>query len=320
MRKIRIGIIGTASIAKNRFLPALKECDAFEFVGVASRNENVARAFADEVGGEVYVGYDQILEDTSIDAVYLPLPPALHYEWARKALEHGKHVLCEKPFTTCEEDTKTLVELAKEKGLVVHENYMFMYHGQMEIIKKFMNTEELGKPRLIRANFAFPKRGEDDFRYNKELGGGALLDCGGYTLKLMGELLGADTCLTDSNLIKDGYEVDLYGTATLKNADGVIGQVAFGMDNSYVCDVQIHGSKGIVEAKRVFTAPPGYSAVVSLLQNGNVVMEESIDDNHFKNSILHFYECIQSDEMRNKAYDEILRQSSLVEKCMKECV
>ena len=317
MNKIRIGVLGTADIALKRFLPALKKCEGFEYVGVASRNFEKAQEFTKVVGGKSYAGYEELLKDETIDAVYIPLPPALHYEWAYKALDYGKHVLCEKPFTTCAEDTKELVAHASEKKLAVYENYMFMHHKQIEVIRQMIALGDIGKLRLIRANFGFPKRAEGDFRYDLKLGGGALLDCGGYTLKLVSALLGEGVYVSDVSMIQEGYQVDLYGAVTLKNKTGLTAQVSFGMDNAYMCNLSVWGSKGILEAERVFTAPSGFLAMVSVRQNGVVIKEQEIEDDHFKRSIEHFQNCIAHDEVRSREYADILQQSKLMEDCRK---
>lgn len=315
MNRIRVGILGTADIALKRFLPALRKCEEFECACVASRTKEKAEWFREQSGQNVCVGYEQILMDKSIDALYVPLPPSLHYEWVEKALSAGKHVLCEKPFTTKLNTTKKLVEYAKQKNLVVNENYMFMYHDQIQIIKEMMKTEKIGQVRLIRANFGFPKRAADDFRYNAALGGGALLDCGGYTIRLASELLGETAYIADASLFKESYEVDLYGAVTLKNEKGSVAQVSFGMDNAYVCDLNIWGSEGILEAKRVFTAPPEFDAKVSIIKNGKETESAEVSDDHFMKSLKHFSDCIDSFELRNAEYEKIIRQSTLVEKC-----
>lgn len=215
MKKIRLGILGTSEIAFRRFLPALKKHNEFEYIGVASRNIEKTKPFVEAYGGKGYSSYDELLQDKNIDAVYIPLPPALHFEWGKKALQAGKHILMEKPFCVNLQQTEELIELAKERNLAVHENYMFMYHKQLTKIKEIIDSGYLGKIRLYRIAFGFPMREKNDFRYNKELGGGALLDCGGYTLKLANYLLGDTTKVVCSNLVKEDFEVDLYGNATL---------------------------------------------------------------------------------------------------------
>ena len=120
---------------------------------------------------------------------------------------------------------------------------MFVYHTQLDWIRKKISEGTIGEVRLIRIDFGFPFRGANDFRYNKALGGGALLDCGGYTLKLASLFLGDSAKVTASQLNgKDGFEVDIYGSATLTNNEGLTAQVSFGMDNSYKCSLEVWGS------------------------------------------------------------------------------
>ena len=300
---MRIGILGTSDIAFRRFLPALK--NTFDFAGVASRDVAKTVKFIKAFGGKGYNGYDALLDDENIDCVYIPLPPALHFEWAKKALLSGKHVMLEKPFTTSMNDTHELVELAERKNLALHENYMFQYHSQIDFI-----LTELGELRLIRLDFGFPFRGAADFRYNKALGGGALFDCGGYTVKLASILLGDTARFTDATLIyKEGFEVDIGGTATLRNSDGLTAQIAFGMDNGYRCSLDVWGRAGSLFTDRVFTAPDGFSPTV-IVKIGNDVKEYKLEvDNSFEKSIAAFDKALNG----TKDYSPILKQAELIE-------
>ena len=124
MQKIRIGILGAADIAYRRFLPALRKTENFIFAGVAVASESGkarAQRIADEFGGRIYVGYENLLRERDIDAVYIPLPPSLHYTWADRALNMGKHVLSEKPCTMSLRDAEALVRLAEEKQLGIYQ-------------------------------------------------------------------------------------------------------------------------------------------------------------------------------------------------------
>lgn len=309
---MRLGILGTADIAFRRFLPALRKCPNITYAGVASRTPEKAAKFAETFGGKVYNNYDALLVDKSIDAVYVPLPPVLHYEWGRKVLLAGKHLLMEKPFTTGLAETAELLKIAEEKGLAVHENYMFLYHSQLARIKAMIADGDLGEIRLYRMTFGFPKRPEGDFRYNKALGGGALLDCGGYPVRLALELLGDTARVVQANLSHPkGYEVDLFGSAVLKNADGFCAQVSFGMDNAYQCQLEVWGSKATLIAPRIFTAPDGFSPQV-LIRNaqGEQALQLEPDDS-FYNSIKQF--MAKADSSR-----KIQKQAALVDSIQKE--
>ena len=331
MSKIRIGVLCPSEIAFRRFMPALKTLDGFDYIGIAAATEREfsgadndevrpselekAEKFAAEHGGKIFRGYNILIDSDEIDALYIPLPPALHFKWAKKALESGKHVLLEKPFTTSLADTEELVSIAKKNGLALHENYMFAYHTQLDWVKEQINGGIIGDIRLIRIDFGFPFRGANDFRYRKALGGGALLDCGGYTLKLASMLLGDSARVTESQLCgKDGFEVDIYGSATLKNDDGLTAQVSFGMDNSYRCSLDIWGSTGSIYTNRILTAPVGYRPVMTIRNNDGEKTVELPADDTFKKSIEAFGECIADADKRREKFAEIVKQGGLVEK------
>ena len=331
---MRIGVLCPSNIALRRFMPALVKVEGLEYAGVAiaaqsewksaagqvgyedvtAIQESLAQEFVDGYGGRVYRGYAALIEDADVDAVYVPLPPALHYVWARRVLEAGKHVLVEKPFTTELPHTKELLALAKAKGRAVHENYMFAFHSQISWVQDCIARDELGDVRLIRIDFGFPFRGQADFRYSRELGGGALLDAGGYALKLAGMLLGPDARITTACL-NGGREldVDLYGSASLANGEGLVAQVAFGMDNDYRCSIDVWGSKATLTSGRILTAPEGFSPTITIRQNGKATEYVLDSDDTFRKSIEHFMRCIESPDVATLRREEILAQARLVE-------
>lgn len=309
---MKIGILGTADIAFRRFLPALQKCPEMTYAGVASRTVEKTARFVETFGGQAYPSYDALLADGSIDAVYVPLPPALHYEWGRKVLESGKHLLMEKPFTTCLKDTEDLLALAKERGLAVHENYMFLYHSQLGTIKGLIADGTLGELRLIRTAFGFPKRGGDDFRYKRSLGGGALLDCGGYPVRLALELLGETAQVTQARLSQpEGYEVDLFGSAVLENADGLCAQVSFGMDNSYKCELELWGSRGCLTASRIFTAPDGYQPEIVIQTEAGREQLQLPEDNSFTHSIEKLIELVEKGEPEKQIWKQAVLSNAI---------
>ena len=309
---MRLGILGTADIAFRRFLPALRKYPDIEYAGVASRTPEKGKPFTDSFGGIVYPSYDALLADGTIDAVYVPLPPALHYEWGKKALEARKHVLMEKPFTTSLTETEELLRLAEEKRLAVHENYMFLYHRQLGTVKELIADGTLGEIRLYRMSFGFPKRAETDFRYNKALGGGALLDCGGYPVRLALELLGDTARVVQASLTRpEGYEVDLYGSAVLENNAGQCAQISFGMDNAYQCQLEVWGSEATLIAPRIFTAGTDFAAQLIFRTSKEEKVISSISDDHFYHSIVHFAKACHAQASLNS--NAIQLQAELVE-------
>ena len=333
---MRIGVICPSEIAIRRFMPALKMCEGHCFVGVGvfSKEERFgydavedsvfqealrvekekAQIFIENYGGHMFDSYKAVVTSNELDAVYIPLPPALHYKWAKLAIENGKHVLVEKPSTISLKDSAELVRLADEKGVALHENYMFVFHKQLDEIEQLIIEGAIGEPRLYRISFGFPRRLMSDFRYNKALGGGALIDAGGYVIRYATRLLGntIKLCYAQSNYV-DGFEVDMYGSGALVNDEGVTAQIAFGMDNNYKCELEVWGSKGCLSTGRVLTAPVGFEPEL-IIRKGNeeVVVRLSADD-AFRKSIKYFEECVLDDETRKKNYMTIIRQAGLVE-------
>ncbi len=343
MNKIRIGVLGPADIAARRMVPAIKKCEEYEYVGVAvafeeekkpdydpqtglpdnegflsSSGTEKAKQFTEKFGGMIYNGYSAMLESNDIEAVYIALPPSLHYKWAKKALQCGKHVLLEKPFSTCLRDSEDLIKTARERRLAVTENFAFIYHAQISKIKEILDSGKIGDIRIIRSSFMFPFRGDADFRYNKALGGGALLDCGCYTLKMAETLLGPDVKITDHNLMyKDGYDVDMYGAITAVGSNGEIGHFSFGMDQQYSCDIEIWGSKGCLRSPRVYT-PPADLPIELMLTTGMDKETVTVDaDDQFAGSVRALARMIGNDSYRLETYDSLLRQSERVEMCFK---
>lgn len=335
---IRIGIICPSEIAFRRFMPALKKADneiTFAGIGYASpeewfgdvsnvtaeaiaeqqdRERSKAQTFIDAYGGKIYDGYQELIESKDVDAIYLPLPPALHFKWAKMALENGKHVFVEKPSTTCLADTDELIRIAKEKKLALHENYMFVYHNQLKALNDVVKSGEIGDVRLYRISFGFPLRQKNDFRYNKALGGGALLDAGGYTMKYANYLLGesAKVVTAQVNYI-DGFEVEMFGSCTMVNVEGQTAQLAFGMDNDYKCEVEIWGSKGTITSNRILTAPEGFVPSYTIKKNQDIDSRNLPADDAFLKSIQRFIACVKDDELRKENYSIMHRQESQVE-------
>lgn len=309
----KIGVLGAADIAYRMFIPALKKCTDFECVGIAEEyNIKKLEKFKNDYGLNIFYSFDDLINNPNIDVLYIPLPPALHYPYAKKALLKGKHVFLEKPLTTNLEHTKELISIAKDKNLVLQENYMFQFHHQLDVIKDIISKGKLGEIRLIRSCFSFPKREQNDFRYSNQLGGGALLDAGGYVVKLGTLLLGDNAKISDAHLysVKD-YDVDIFGDFTMSN-DEITYQGAFGMDNVYTCSLEVYGSKGKLYTNRIFTSPPGNKPILTLTienKNEDIIVD---DDNHFFKSILKFEDALKNDDIREDLYIKLFKQTQMI--------
>lgn len=318
MKKIRIGILGASEIAFRRFLPALKKDDRFEYVGLAiyrPQDEEKAKLFKETFGGEIYHGFEEFINRPDIDALYVPQPPALHYTYGKQVLLAHKHLFMEKPFTTSLKESLELINLAKENDLSAIENYMFRFHKQISEFKKIISKGKIGEITHYDLKFSFPLRSQTDFRFVKELGGGAILDCGGYPIMLASILLGqGEQKFTPiSKTYENGFEVDMHGSAKLENSSGVFATIYWGMNDEYNCSVKAYGKKGSLLASRVFTAPSDFD-VNFLLEEGGKSEDINIGvDDAFLKSIDNFYQTIDNKQVREDNFSMILKQAEKID-------
>jgi len=316
MRKLKIGILGTANIAIRSVIPALKLLpNQFELIGVASRDGAKARKVAAELHLEPFEQYEAILDVSKIDVIYIPLPNSMHHQWVKIALNLGIHVLVEKSLGCSLEEVIFLNILAKEKGLVLIENFQFRFHRQLSSIQALIKNDQIGELRCLRASFGFPPfKDKANIRYTEELGGGALLDAAAYTTKISQILLGNNLEVKGATLnYQDGFLVDIWGGAYLENPNsGIFSQVSFGFDHFYQCGIEIWGSKGRIRTNRLFTAPSDYKPIILLEKDHGSDQIEIEPDNHFVNMLLHLYQLIETKKGIMEEYSQNIDQSRLL--------
>ncbi|MCF7875460.1 Gfo/Idh/MocA family oxidoreductase [Candidatus Bipolaricaulota bacterium] len=194
--KAKWGILGTANIAKKALVPGIKDADNSELFAVASRSEGKARQFAEEFElPSYYSSYENLLGDTEIDFVYIPLPNHLHHEWTINAFKKGKNVLCEKPLGTNSGEVEEMFEIAGKENLTLMEGFMYRFHPQTRKVKELIEKGEIGEPSFFRGAFSFPlitEDRDDDIRWKEEMGGGSLMDLGTYSVNTVRYLFGEE--------------------------------------------------------------------------------------------------------------------------------
>lgn len=312
---IRVGILGCASIAKRSLAPAFLAHPAFELIAVASRTEEKAKAFAEAFGIEPCT-YDGLVFRSDIDLIYCPLPTGLHYAWVKLCLEAGHHVLCEKSLTCTEEECESLVTLARDRHRFLMESFQFRFHAQNLAVRRILESGQLGKIRQIVIRFGFPPfpDGKANIRYSRDLGGGALLDAGAYTLKAATYLLnGVPRVVAASSWSEPGAEVDLGGAVSLCSPEDVAIQTAYGFANSYRCGYEIWGSQGFLETTRAFTARADFPAEVRV-QTPAGTRTETFTDDHFAR-LLDYVSCTIQSGSYEPEYRECLTQAHLLNQC-----
>lgn len=311
---LHIGVIGCARIAEKYMLSAIMSCEHIRLVAIASRSKEKAEEFARHYNCMPIWRYENIVERKEIDAIYIALPPGLHEKWAIESLNAGKHVLCEKPFTVDLSSAERIVREAGSRNLLIMENFMFIHHPQHTIVKKIISDGGIGEIRLFKGSFGFPPMPVNDFRYQKELGGGALLDAGGYPICAARLFLGDTLEGIGANLVTDEDSgVDIYGAAMFRNDVGHVAQVSFGFDNYYQSNYIIWGSKGAITAKRAYTPPPSMATEIIVEKQGSVKSFTVEPANHFELMLESFYQEILNSDNYESYYLSILEQARLVE-------
>jgi len=177
---VKWGIVSTADINR-KVIPPAHASEKVDLVAVASRDQARADAFAREWSiPRAYGSYEALLADPEIEAVYIPLPNTLHAEWSIKALEAGKHVLCEKPFSLHPEDVSAAFDVAEREGLLLSEAFMYRHHPQAKKLVELVRDGAIGELRVVRAAFSYSLYDETNIRLRTEVEGGALMDVGCY--------------------------------------------------------------------------------------------------------------------------------------------
>ncbi|UNT00812.1 Gfo/Idh/MocA family oxidoreductase [Streptomyces tubbatahanensis] len=260
---VRVGVLGCGGVAMRRMLPAMARTPCVAVAAVASRQRARAESAAARFGAEPVHGYERLLAREDITAVYVPLPPGLHAEWTARALRAGKHVLVEKPMTTTAHQARELAALAEERRAVLMESFMFLHHSQHAAVAQLVDRGAIGQLRSVTAEFGFPPLPAGDIRYRPDLGGGALLDAGVYTLRASSLLLRAVPAVLGAQLSVDpGTGVDVSGHALLAGAGGAVSHVSFGFRHAYRCVYTLWGSTGSLVLDRAFTPAPEHRPVV----------------------------------------------------------
>lgn len=234
---IRIGVLGTARVVPYGLVAPAKETPGVEVTGIASRNQQKAAEFAERHAiPRAFDSYDALVTSPDIDAVYVALPPALHYEWARRAIEAGKHVLCEKPLAINARLAEQLALLARERGRVLLEAMHIRYAEKLRRQRELAAGGELGRVLRIDACFRTPymPMPADDFRRSLELGGGAALDVGCYAVSCLRYIAGEEPEILSARHKSSSPQVDRWMRAELRFPSGAAGAVEFGYRGLYL--------------------------------------------------------------------------------------
>lgn len=271
MKAINWGILSTAKIGIEHLIPAIQASESGSVHAIASRDTERAEQVAEDLDIPVsYGSYEELLADESIDAIYIPLPNHLHVPWTIKAMEAGKHVLCEKPIALDSDEAESLLQKTEEfPDLKVMEAFMYRFHPQWTVAKNLINNKEIGSIQSVQSFFSYYNDDPENIRNRPNMGGGGLMDIGCYCISISRFLFGRDPDSVIGEIdIDPNFGVDRKASGILRFGD---------KSATFTCSTQMHnyqralifGTDGIIQIEIPFNAPADEPARLYLTKNGN---------------------------------------------------
>jgi xylose dehydrogenase (NAD/NADP) len=253
---LRWGLLSTARINR-RLIPAIRAAERAELLGVASRSLQRAEAYAGEWDiPRFYGGYQSLLDDPDVDAVYVSLPNSLHAEWTVRAAEAGKHVLCEKPLAVSVAECEQILAAAESAGVVVVEAVMYLHHPLLQEARRLVEEGAVGRLTLVRGALSFFLDRPDDVRWKPGLGGGALWDVGSYPVSFIRRMAGEpEQVFGWQSLAESGVDETFAGL--LRYGNGVLGVFECGFRTPWRSEAQVLGTEGVLIIEDPYTIGVG---------------------------------------------------------------
>jgi predicted dehydrogenase len=299
-RKLRWGILGAARV-NERLLPAIVESHNAELVAIASRRpgaaaETLKKYAPHQVGVRCYDMLKTLLEDDEIEAVYLPLANHEHAEWALKAIQHGKHVLIEKPMALSVADIEAIEAAAHQQKVTVMEGFMYLFHPQHERVREIVKSGLIGEVKFVRASYSFMMRPARMYRLAQDtsLGGGAMWDIGPYAIHSL-RLWFDEAPLAVTAMAKYAPTgADIATSGIIDFGDGKRGHFDISFECSRRSEYEITGDKGAIKCHTVWQLPGDVPVISWSTDDGRRGTEQLLPANHFKLEIEHFSDCVLS--------------------------
>ena len=292
--KVRWGIISTARIAETAFIPALRQTERGELVAVASRKQESADQFAQKHDiPRAFDSYEAVLASDEIDAVYNPLPNTMHAEWTIKAAQQGKHVFCEKPLAVKPEEAQRMIDACAEAGVVLVDAFVFLWHPQTHKLRQLLDDGAIGRLLQSQAYMTFHlDRPTDNIRLNKELGGGGLLDAGGYPITFTRFAFDEEPVAVQASArIDPDYGVDTRVGALLTFADEQIATLQTGVDAKGGPGAILFGTEGHIVIPQPYH-PKEQSHFTVHTADGEERFDFDTGQHVFAPAIEQFHECV----------------------------
>jgi D-xylose 1-dehydrogenase (NADP+, D-xylono-1,5-lactone-forming) len=306
-RRLRWGVIGTARIGRNLFVPGVKAGALGEVVAIGSRSADTARSVADELGiPTAYGSYEEVLADQDVSAVYIPLPNSLHAEWTIKAAEAGKHVLCEKPLARTAADAERMQRACASAGVVLMEAFMWRHHPQHARVQELLAGGAIGVPRLVRGSFTYPIAPDPtNVRLQAGLEGGSLMDVGCYPVNVARWAFGAEPLeVSAQQVVSPEYGVETAFAGVLRFPGDCMAAIDSSFHVAGKGEYEIHGSEGRLIVDRAYR-PDERPGRITIVRGQTQRVEEVPAANQFAAEADHFARSVQAGRLLAPAEDGV---------------
>ena len=312
--KIKFGIIGCSSIAKKSTIPAILSSKNSILEMIGSRSMIKAKKFSKEFTCDEFGGYDDVLNNKNIDAVYISLPMSMHEKWAIKAAKSGKHILCEKSATLSYNSAKKIVRECKKNNVKIMENFVFKFHPQHKKILDIIKQKTIGNIHTFSSKYGFNLPASNrNFRFDKKLGGGALNDVGCYLISASTFVFNDLPTSIFCNLeINNKLNIDIRGNILLTFSKNRSALVSFSYDDYFQSTYDVWGTKGLIRTERAFNVSKDMKTIISLNQNDKIKKILIPPANQFQLSIEDFCTKIKNNS-NNDFEKEFLNQSLIMD-------
>ncbi|RFU61802.1 Gfo/Idh/MocA family protein [Peribacillus glennii] len=291
--KIKWGILSTANIAVEQLIPAIRKSSNGEVYAIASSSGRAADAAHSLQIPVAYDSYEQLLADPYIDAVYIPLPNNMHYEWTIKAAKANKHVLCEKPAALEVGQLEDMISACKENGVLFMEGFMYRFHPQHQKVKDLLAEKAIGNIKMVRACFSFYMEDrEGNIRLNPELGGGALYDIGSYCVNSINNILGTEPLSIEVTAEMNQDGVDTTASAALFYPGNIHATLMCSFDAVMKNEYEIIGSNGSIRVPHSYRPDLNSGVGIVELTQENEYRKFTIYGDQYLLEVEHFADCV----------------------------
>lgn len=319
MKKIRWGVLGVAGIATRKVIPAMQKGQWSTVMAIASRDLEKARQAAAALNiPKAYGSYEDLLNDPEIDAVYNPLPNHLHVPWSARAAERGKHVLCEKPIALSADEARSLIEVRNRTGVLIQEAFMIRTHPQWQKARSLVQEGRIGDVRAMVGVFSYFNDDPANIRSVAEWGGGALMDIGCYLINTSRFILRREPRRVAGAVERDPVmKIDRL-TSMLLDYESAHLAGTCSTQMVYYQRMQIFGTRGLIEIKIPFNAPPDRPCEIvvdtgkDLFGGGQELLEVPICDQYTIQGDL-FSKAILEDTGAPEPLEDALSNMSCIE-------